>query len=152
MGWVSKLSGSIVALDSAPLIYFVEEHPIFLPVVDLFFQALARCEIEVVTSALILTEVLVHPYRSGNQVLAKLYSDILQRTPNLRVLNVTPGIAEEAVRIRGLYGLKTPNSIQLATARIAGATTFLTNDAGVRAIPGISPILLKDLLTGTQAY
>ncbi len=31
MGWVEQLHGATVGLDAAPLIYFAEEHPLYLP-------------------------------------------------------------------------------------------------------------------------
>ena len=31
MEWITKLYGTVVGLDTAPLIYFIEKHPIYLP-------------------------------------------------------------------------------------------------------------------------
>ena len=39
MGWLTKLYGTTICIDTAPLIYFVEEHPAYLPIVDPFFEA-----------------------------------------------------------------------------------------------------------------
>ena len=39
MGWLTKLSGKTVALDTSPLIYFMEENPVFLDAVKPFFAA-----------------------------------------------------------------------------------------------------------------
>ncbi len=61
MEWVKRLYGATIGLDTAPLIYFVEEHPVYLPQVDPFFEAMGRGDIEVVTSTLTLLEVLVRP-------------------------------------------------------------------------------------------
>jgi hypothetical protein len=47
------------------------------------FGALSRGEFQVVTSTLTLTEVLVHPLRSGNVELAGQYRDILLDQENL---------------------------------------------------------------------
>jgi hypothetical protein len=44
-------------LDTAPLIYFIEKHPIYLPLLLPFFEAVERGDIQVVTSTLTLTEV-----------------------------------------------------------------------------------------------
>lgn len=60
MGWIDTLQGTVVGLDSAPLIYFIEEHPTYLPLMDAFFEALDRGEFQVVTSVITLLEVLVH--------------------------------------------------------------------------------------------
>ena len=146
MEWVRKLFGKTVGLDTAPLIYFVEKHPKYLPFVYPFFEALERGDIQVVTSTLTLTEVLVHPYRRGDQRLVLQYSQMLLDTRNVTTLPVSSEIAAEAARIRGAYGLKTPDSIQLATARAANASAFLTNDGGIVTIPGLEIILLDSLL------
>ena len=146
MEWIRKLHGTIVGLDTAPLIYFVELHPVYLPFVDPFFEAVERGEIHVVTSTLTLTEALVHPYRHGNQSLAQQYSHILLNSRNLKTLPISSEIAVEAARIRAIYGLKTPDSIQLATARVGQATAFFSNDDGFETIPGLNLILLDHLL------
>jgi len=138
MGWIERLHGTIVGLDTAPLIYFVEERTAYLPLVDPFFEAMARGDIQVVTSTLTLTEVLVYPYKYGNRSLAQQYSRILLHSRNLKTLTVSPEIATEAAQIRANYGLKTPDSIQLATARIRNATSILSNDGGFLRFPAWS--------------
>jgi hypothetical protein len=39
MEWVNALQGSVVGLDTAPLIYFIEENPTYVKIVDPFFEA-----------------------------------------------------------------------------------------------------------------
>jgi hypothetical protein len=51
-------------LGHRSLIYFIERHPAYLPLLLPFFEAVERGDIQVVTSTLTLTEVLVHPYRT----------------------------------------------------------------------------------------
>jgi predicted nucleic acid-binding protein len=148
MEWIKKLHGSTVGLDTAPLIYFIERHPTYLRLVYPFFESVERGEIQIVTSMLTLTEVLVHPFKHGDQGLADLYSDMLLNTSHLIALPVSAKIAEEAARIRAAYGVKTPDSIQLATARIGNATAFLTNDRGFAPIPGLEVIVLEQVLAG----
>ncbi len=59
MEWITALRGTVVAVDTAPLIYFIEENPVYLPLLRPFFEAVDRGEFRVVTSILTLTEVLV---------------------------------------------------------------------------------------------
>jgi predicted nucleic acid-binding protein len=129
------------------LIYFIERNPNYLYLVRPFFEAVERGYIQVVTSTLTLTEVLLHPCKYGNRSLADQYSRILLNSRNLKTLSVSSDIAIEAAQIRADLGLKTPDSIQLATARIGKATAFLSNDDGVAPIPGLQLILLDRLLT-----
>ena len=70
MGWIERLRGTVVAVDTAPLIYLIEENPIYLSCVRPFFEAVDRGDLQVVTSTLTLTEVLVHPLRHGDGKLA----------------------------------------------------------------------------------
>jgi predicted nucleic acid-binding protein len=87
------------------------------------------------------------PFRHGNRSLGQQFSRILLRTRNLKTLPVSAEIAAEAARLRAAYGLKTPDAIQLATARLNSATAFLSNDAQLAPIPGLELILLDRLLT-----
>jgi len=136
-----------VGLDTAPLIYFIERHPTYLPFVDPFFEAVELGDVQAVTSTLTLTEVLVRPYRHGNRSLGQQYSSILLHSRNLKTLPVSAAIAAEAARLRAAHGLKTPDSIQVATAHLSNAAAFLSNDAGIASIPGLELILLDRLLT-----
>jgi len=147
MEWIRKLRGRIVGLDTAPLIYFIERHPTYLPFVDPFFEAVELGDVQAVTSTLTLTEVLVRPYRHGNRSLGQQYSSILLHSRNLKTLPVSAAIAAEAARLRAAHGLKTPDSIQVATAQLSNATAFLSNDTGIASIPGLELILLDRLLT-----
>ena len=143
MEWLRALYGTVVGLDTAPVIYFIEKHPSYLPVLLPFFEALDRGDMQVVTSTLTLTEVLVHPYRDGNQTLAEQYFRTLLNARNLRTIPLSPAIAAEAARIRAAYQLKTPDAIQLATAKEGGAPAFLTNDAKLAGIPGMRLVVLE---------
>jgi predicted nucleic acid-binding protein len=150
MEWVRKLYGSVVGLDSAPLIYFVELHPAYLPLVDPFFAAIESGNIQAVTSSLTLTEVLVHPLRRGNAALARQYSEILLTSSNLLTVPVSTDVAAEGARIRALHGLRTPDALQLAAATLGHASAFLTNDRSFDRIPGIRTIVLDDLLAAIR--
>jgi len=61
---------------------------------------------------------------------------------------LTEDVAEEAARLRAAHNLRTPDSIQMATALLAGAGYFLTNDAKLAAVPGMQ-VLTLDALRST---
>lgn len=111
MGWVDSLRGSIVGLDTGPLIYYIEEHPIFLPRVAPFFEAADRGEFRLVTSLVTLIEVLVHPVREGRLDLAQEYRNVLLQSPNLTPVPLDSGIAEQAAVLRAQYKLRTPYNL-----------------------------------------
>ncbi len=145
MEWINALRGSTVGLDTGPLIYYIEEHPAFLAKIKPFFEAAERNEFRIVTSFVTLIEVLVHPLREGQQKLAEEYRNILLQSPALTAIPLDEGIAEEAAALRARHNLRTPDSIQLATAIRSGATWFLTNDAALASLPEISVLVLKQL-------
>ncbi|MEK8021940.1 MAG: hypothetical protein VSS75_034120 [Candidatus Parabeggiatoa sp.] len=59
MEWIKALQGQLIALDTAPLIYFIEEHPTYLPILDPFFENFDKGSIRVVTSVITLKEWLI---------------------------------------------------------------------------------------------
>jgi predicted nucleic acid-binding protein len=136
----------VVGLDTAPLIYFIEEHPVFLPVVSPFFAAVARGDIRVVTSTITLSEVLVHPLRQGDADLTARYERILLKAGGFKTLSISPAIARLAAEFRSKSSLKTPDALQLAAAVEGGVSTFLTNDSGIFRITGLRTIVLSEQL------
>jgi hypothetical protein len=99
MEWLAQLQGQVVGLDSAPLIYFIEENPTYLEMMRLFFRALNQGEFKVVTSVVSLPEVLVYPLRQKNTILAQQYRDILFDAEGLTTIQVSPDIAEVAAQL-----------------------------------------------------
>lgn len=147
MEWLDALQGQVVGLDTAPLIYLVEENSTYLDIVHPFFVAMDQGEFNVVTSTVTLLEVLVHPLRLGKTNLAQQYRDILLNAENLMVLSLSQDIAEGAARLRALYDIRTPDAIQMATAICARAFCLLTNDARLPPSPQLDMLILDDLKT-----
>jgi predicted nucleic acid-binding protein len=115
MEWVEHVTGQIVGLDTAPLIYYVEAHPTYLPLVDPFFTMLERGEVHGLTSIVTLIETTIRPMRNGNAELVARYEDLLLDTANIDTIDLSAPIAQEAARLRATYNLRTPDAIQLAT-------------------------------------
>jgi predicted nucleic acid-binding protein len=149
MEWLARLEQTTVGLDAAPLIYYLEEHPRYLPLVDPFFEALDRGAFHVVASTVVLLEVLVHPLRHANARLAQAYRDILRTTDALTLVPVSPEIAEQAAQLRARFSIKTPDAIHLATALHRQAAYFITNDTRLPAGAGVEIISLDTLLGQT---
>jgi len=145
MGWIDSLQGSVVGFDTMSLIYFIEDHPTYSKVVDPFFEAIERGEFTVATSMITLLEVLVRPIRSGDTKLVQRYRDILFSMDGLSIVPLDQPIAEEAARLRAFHNLRTPDSIQMATAISVGASFFLTNDTRLPSLPGLKTLMLDHL-------
>src|SRR5205814_2536035 len=135
-----------VYLDANSIIYSVEKHPLFGPLLQPLWQAAQAKSIEVVSSDLVLMEALVGPLKSGDTALVTAYEQALQGT-DMRLLPITQSILREAARLRATTKLKTPDAIHAATASDAACVLFITNDAGFRGIGSIPLVILNDLLT-----
>lgn len=132
-------------MDTAVFIYFIEEHPRFLPhLLPLFIDADEGTR-TLVTSALTLLEVLVVPYRAGDHVLADRYERLLTKSRGIRVIDLTPEQLRTAAQLRAVTGVKVPDALQLAAALSAGCKTFVTNDRRLPSIPGLRIIQLSSL-------
>ena len=141
MALISGLGSGPVALDTAPLIYYIEADPERLPVLTALFEASAAGRFHLVTSSISLLEVLVLPLRKGRSDLADRYREILTGNRQCALMPVDSLIAERAALLRAKYRLQTPAAIQIATAWVAQATAFVTADrllARVREVPVVS--------------
>lgn len=128
MGLREDLGAGPVALDTAAFIYFIEEHPRYLPVVEPVFQAIDAGDLEAVTSALTLLEVLALPYRENDTALAQRYEAILTRGRGLRLVELSSPQLRAAAQLRAATGMKTPDALQVTAALGTGCTALLTND------------------------
>jgi predicted nucleic acid-binding protein len=126
VGWVKALVGKTVALDTAPLIYYVEENPAFFYRARPFFEALERTEVTAFTSTLTITELLVKPFQLGQTDKAQFFREILAKY--VEIAPVTYEIAELAAQPRADHNFRAPDAIQIATAINHQADAFLTND------------------------
>ena len=135
----------MVGLDAAPLIYFAEEHPHYLPIVEPLFLALDAGTLQAVASTVALLEVLVYPLRAKDVRLAQAYRDILHNSGALTMIPVSAEIAELAAQLRASFTIKTPDAIHMATAVYTGASFFVTNDARLPTIPGLHVLVLDQL-------
>ena len=142
---IADLRGLTIGLDTAPLIYYVEERTGYLEKVAPVFEALDIGSFRAVISTITLMEVLVVPLRRGDSGLATRYRDILLRSSNVRAIEVNQTVAETAARIRADYNTKPPDSIHLATAVVAGAQYFLTNDKALPSLPTLQMLIVDDL-------
>jgi len=86
----------------------------------------------------------VLPYRLGNVLLAKQYEAFLTRSRGLRLDGMTTDTCRIAAQLRGAYGIKTPDALQLATALMAKCSTFITNDLALPPIAGVRIIQVED--------
>jgi len=117
--------------------YFIEEHPTFLPVVEPIFTAIAQGETHAMTSTLTLLATLVVSLRLGNRPLANQFEAFLSRSHGLRLMDLDRPLLRAAAELRARHAVKTPDALQLAAALLAGASSFVTNDRPLPELPGL---------------
>jgi predicted nucleic acid-binding protein len=139
-------SSGVVYLDANPVIYSVEKHPVYGPLLLPLWQAAKAATIEIVSSELTLMETLVGPLKSGDAALVNAYEQLFQQ-PQTRLLPITQVILRRAAQLRALRKIKSPDALHAATALDAGCALFVTNDAGFRAVAGLTLVILDDLPT-----
>jgi predicted nucleic acid-binding protein len=132
VGLIDEVGSGPVAIDTAAFIYLIERHPRFLDVVRPLFEAADRQELLLVTSELTLLEVLVVPFRLGADELAQRYEALLERGRGLRLVPIDRTQLRAAAHLRALYGLRTPDALQIAAALSQQCSAFVTNDRRLR--------------------
>ena len=146
MGLVDELTGTRTCIDTAPFIYYVEGNKKYQPILNPIFKSIDSGSIDAITSTITLLEVLVHPYKTGNDVLAGLYRDILIHAEGLTIYEVNHEISEKASFLRAAYSIRTPDAIQISTGILYGAETIVTNDSSLKKVSEINVLLLDDFL------
>lgn len=144
MGLTSSLGGGAVGIDTAIVIYFIEEHPKFLPMILPLFREADQGKRDLVSSAITLLEVLVVPYRAGNRALADRYEALLTRSRGIRLIDTTRDQLKAAAQLRAATGVRVPDALQLVAALGSGCTAFVTNDRRLPAIPGLRIVQLEE--------
>lgn len=134
-----------LAFDTAPIIYFVEEHPRYLAQVAPAFQSVAAGRLLGVTSVLTLMEVLVQPLRRNAHALQQAYTERLLHSAYFETHAIDAPIAERAAELRARFNLRTPDALQLATALHVGCQAFLTNDTALKRISDLHVIIVDEL-------
>ena len=107
----AALAAGPVALDTAVFIYYIEEHPDYLALVEPLFAEIDAGSRDAVASALTLLEVLVIPYRAGDLALANRYEVLLTRSRGLHLVDIDRTQLRTAAQLRAVYRLRTPDAL-----------------------------------------
>jgi predicted nucleic acid-binding protein len=135
-----------LGIDTAPFIYFVERHPVYLTVIRDIFRRIDQGFMRGCASVITLTEVLVQPKRCGKIALEKEYCDLLLRSRNFDLIPIDAEVAELAAELRGRHNLRTPDALQIAASLSAGCETFLTNDKQLKRVDELTVLTLDDFV------
>lgn len=146
MGLIEDIGDGPVGLDTVIFIYFIEEHPRFLPLLEPVFVAIDAGALEGVTSDVTLLETLVGPYRAGDIPLAERYEAILTGSRGIRLVECRRSVIRAAAQLRAGLQIKTPDALQLAAALVSNCAVYLTNDRDLPPVLGLRILQLRDYL------
>lgn len=134
-----------VFIDTAPIIYFLENSPLYMESMEKFFSRCMKEHIQIVTSALTIEEYLVAPYSDGKLEYVDNFKRFLQYI-NIEVVDIDAAIAEQGAKIRGKYkNFKAIDALQIATAVVKKCDMFFTNDKQLRQEKELPCMTMDDI-------
>lgn len=116
---------ALVLIDSAPIIYVLEDHPRLAPRFRPLFEAHAAGRLRFAITTVTIAEVLTGPLKAGDDALARRYRAILE---SWRVIALDVDIAEYAARLRASLRLGLADAVQAASALAINAAALVTHD------------------------
>jgi predicted nucleic acid-binding protein len=136
---------TLLGLDTAPVIYFIEAHSRHGPLVAEIVRRMQQGQLEAHTSVVTLAETMVQPLIHQNARLQDAYRTFLLRTTGIVTHAMRPATAERAATLRGRYRLPLPDALQVAQALDAGCQAFLTNDLRLKRVTDLRVVVLDEL-------
>jgi len=116
---------ALLLMDSAPIIYLLEDHPKFALRFRPLFAAHAAGRLRFAVTTLAIAEVLTGPLQAADEALARRYRAILQ---SWQPIELDVDIAESAARLRASLRLKLADAVQAASALAINAAALVTHD------------------------
>jgi predicted nucleic acid-binding protein len=116
---------ALLLLDSAPIIYFLEDHPKFGSQFQILFEEHSRGRVHFAVTTITIAEVLAGPLSVGDESLVRRYRNILE---SWQVVALDAEIAESAARVRTSFRLKLADAVQVASALAVNADALVTHD------------------------
>ncbi len=132
-----------IGLDTNVIIYYIEEHPVFLEKVEPLIDRIVEGKAIGITSYVTLLELLVKPIKEERFDLVELYKTILMT--QLEMVPLDESVSLKAAELRAKYGIKTPDAIQLASVISKNGDVFITNDVRLDAVEEIKVLTLRDI-------
>lgn len=129
---------ALLVLDSAPVIYFLENHPKLAKRFAPLFEAHGASRVRFATTTITICEVLTGPLKAQDDSVVRRYRAVFD---TWRVVDLNADIAESAARLRASLGLKIADAIQAASALAINADALVTHDrdfSRVRALRVLS--------------
>ncbi|RAM51909.1 MAG: VapC toxin family PIN domain ribonuclease [Hapalosiphonaceae cyanobacterium JJU2] len=145
MGQLILPTSGTIYIDTSVVIYTIEGNPDYYSLLQPLWSKFYTGEIQIVSSELILMEVLVVPLRNGNNSLVADYEELLLSS-QMQLIPISQSILQQAANLRATTNLKTPDAIHATTALSVSCNQFITNDKGFRNVPGLPVVILSEVL------
>ena len=130
-------------LDTMIFSYHLAGHPRYAPLTTVILRAVESGTVTGLAITITLAELLTRPAQERDQAALQDYEAYLLHFPNLEIVPLDIAVARETALVRAGAGLRTPDAIQVATARVHGADAVVTHDrrwAGKFARPAVIPL------------
>jgi predicted nucleic acid-binding protein len=128
---------ALLLIDSAPIIYFLEDHPKFGPRFAPIFEQHGAGAFQFAVTTVTIAEVMTGPLGAGEEAVARRYRSILE---SWKVVVLDSDIAEHSARLRATFGLKLADAVQVASALALNADALVTHDRDFSRVTGIRVI------------
>jgi len=129
--------GALLLLDSAPIIYWLDERPGFADRFEPIFARQGGGKFNLALTTITIAEVLSGPFKSQDDARARRYRAVLE---SWRVVELNADLAEGAARLRAPLKLKLPDAIQVASALAINAHALVTHDRDFSRVTGLRVI------------
>lgn len=134
-----------VFIDTAPIIYFLENSSLYMESMEKFFTRCVKENIQIVTSTLTVEEYLVLPYSNEKMEYVDNFKRFIKYM-NVEVMDIDSTIAEEGAKIRGRYkNFKAMDALQIATAVVKKCDMFFTNDKQLQQEKELPCMTMEDI-------
>jgi len=128
---------ALLVIDSAPVIYCLEDNAKFGPRFKPLFEAHGAGHFRFAVTTITVSEVLTGPLRAGEEALARRYRAILE---SWQIVELGVDIAESAARLRATLKLKLADAVQAASALAVNADALVTHDRDFSRVRGLRVI------------
>ena len=151
MGPLILPTAGLVYIDANGLIYSVERVEPYRTLLEPMWQQAQDGNLSIVSSPVLITEVLVKPLQVGNTEIEMQHRELFASNA-VSLLDASYAVFDDAARLRAETGLKIPDALHAATALRAGCALFITNDTDFRRVRELPAVILDDLLVeeGTE--
>ncbi len=134
-----------VFLDTAPLIYFLDEASIYHEKAKETFSMLVENRNKFILSTITCMEYMVLPYRLSDENAIQRFWDFVFGC-DIQIISVSKDIAITAAQIRAeLPSFKAMDALQLSIAKKCNCQIFLTNDKQLKQFATLNYIVISEL-------